>query len=91
MEKPFSWYTFNFKMMTNDLLEGIVRVDDEACPHPGEEWRLGEHGAALGGPGRHVPGVATLSDHQDKLVTPANREHVFLSRKMRDRGFLRIF
>ena len=68
-------------MKTNDVLEGIVRVDDEAGPHPGEERRPGEHGAALGWPGRHVPGVATLSDHQDELVTPANRENVFLSRK----------
>ena len=60
-------------MKTNDVLEGIVRVDDEACPYPGEEWCPGEHSAALGGPGRHVPGVATLSDHQDELVTPGMR------------------
>ena len=64
-------------MKTNDVLEGIVRVDDEAGPHPSEEWGPGEHSAALGWPGRHVPGVATLSDHQDELVTPANRENVF--------------
>ena len=68
-------------MKTNDVLEGIVWVDDEAGPHPGEEWRPGEHSAALGWPGRHIPGVATLSDHQDELVTPTNRENVFLTRK----------
>ena len=68
-------------MKTNDVPEGIVRVDDEAGPHPGEERRPREYSAALGGPGRHVPGVATLSDHQNELVTPGNRENVFLKGK----------
>lgn len=68
-------------MMTNDVLEAIVRAHDEAGAHPGEEWRPGEHGAALGWPGRHVPGVATLPHHQDELVTPGNGEmhNMFIS------------
>ena len=59
-------------MMTNNVLEAIVRVDNEAGAHPGEERRPGEDGAALGGPGCHVPGVAPLPDHQNELVTSGN-------------------
>ena len=59
-------------MMTNDVLETVLRVDNEAGSHPGEERRPGEHGAALGRPGLHVPRVTSLPDHQDKLVTPGN-------------------
>ena len=56
--------------MMNDALQTILGVDNEACAHPREERSSGEHSATLGGPGRHVPGVSALPDHQDKLVTP---------------------
>ena len=83
MGKPLLWIFFtqkvNFEMMTNDVLEAILRVDNEAGAHPGEEGCPGEHSAALGGPGWHVPGVTPLSDHQDELVTPGNGENMFLS------------
>ena len=76
MGKPLLWIFFaqkvNFEMMTNDVLETVLRVDNEAGSHPREERRPGEHSAALGRPGRHVPGVTSLPDHQDKLVTPGN-------------------
>ena len=63
-------YIFNIEMMMNDTLETVLGVDNEACAHSREERSPGEHSAALGGPGRHVPGVSALPDHQDKLVTP---------------------
>ena len=76
-------------MMTDDVLEAILRADDEAGAHPGEERRPGEHGAALGGPGLHVPGVAPLPDHQDELVTPRNEKYIrymFISCFLREIG-----
>ena len=70
-------------MKMDDVPEGVVRVYDEAGPHPREEGRPGEHRAAPVGPGRHVPGVASLPHHQDELVTPGVNTNFYISQMPR--------